>query len=335
MPSSDLPTDAAAPQTARNAPCPCGSGLRYKHCHGKEPPLSAPPPRDPRARLAREIPLLGATEEEMQALFTESDGKRAETRAALAKLQGYLLFIGYPRSGHSLVGALLDAHPDMLVAHELDVLRFQSAGFDREQIAYLLMRNSALTAAAGRGWGGYDYSVPGQWQGRVRTLRLLGDKKGGRTSELLARDPELLDELESLFEGRARFIHVLRNPFDCIATMAQKKPCSVSEAGETFFKLCEVNQGLRARIGSERAIDIRHEDMVLAPRETLRRLCRFLEVEAEDDYLEGCAAIVSPTPRASRHKVAWRRDEIAAVERQIEGFDFLAGYGFTDATRQG
>lgn len=27
----------AEPKVGRNAPCPCGSGLKYKKCHGKEP----------------------------------------------------------------------------------------------------------------------------------------------------------------------------------------------------------------------------------------------------------------------------------------------------------
>jgi preprotein translocase subunit SecA len=26
---------AAVPQVGRNDPCPCGSGKKYKHCHGK------------------------------------------------------------------------------------------------------------------------------------------------------------------------------------------------------------------------------------------------------------------------------------------------------------
>ena len=30
--------------TPRNAPCPCGSGKRYKHCHGLELPKSAGAP---------------------------------------------------------------------------------------------------------------------------------------------------------------------------------------------------------------------------------------------------------------------------------------------------
>ncbi|HEX8364407.1 MAG TPA: preprotein translocase subunit SecA [Allosphingosinicella sp.] len=37
MPRPDLPGDLAAdeiPAVSRNAPCPCGSGQKYKHCHG-------------------------------------------------------------------------------------------------------------------------------------------------------------------------------------------------------------------------------------------------------------------------------------------------------------
>jgi preprotein translocase subunit SecA len=32
LPMSALP--AGAERTARNAPCPCGSGKKFKHCHG-------------------------------------------------------------------------------------------------------------------------------------------------------------------------------------------------------------------------------------------------------------------------------------------------------------
>jgi preprotein translocase subunit SecA len=32
LPFSALP--AGSERTARNAPCPCGSGKKFKHCHG-------------------------------------------------------------------------------------------------------------------------------------------------------------------------------------------------------------------------------------------------------------------------------------------------------------
>jgi len=38
MAGQDLPIDPNNPatwsRTQRNAPCPCGSGRKYKHCHG-------------------------------------------------------------------------------------------------------------------------------------------------------------------------------------------------------------------------------------------------------------------------------------------------------------
>ncbi len=34
-PKAQLPTERHAPKVGRNDPCPCGSGKKYKHCHGK------------------------------------------------------------------------------------------------------------------------------------------------------------------------------------------------------------------------------------------------------------------------------------------------------------
>ncbi len=39
-----------------------------------------------------------------------------------ADLERFWSFIGYPRSGHSLIGSLINAHPDVVVCHELDTL---------------------------------------------------------------------------------------------------------------------------------------------------------------------------------------------------------------------
>src|SRR4051812_27120158 len=54
----------------------------------------------------------------------------------------YCMFIGYPRSGHSLIGSLLDAHSNAIIAHELDALKFIGAGCDKNQLYQLLLDNS-------------------------------------------------------------------------------------------------------------------------------------------------------------------------------------------------
>src|SRR5437016_14440476 len=84
----------------------------------------------------------------------------------LATVERFCLFVGYPRSGHSLVGALLNAHRHAVVAHELDVMRYVTGGYSREEIYRLLLWKDGRFQSKGRSHNGYDYTVPGQWQGR-------------------------------------------------------------------------------------------------------------------------------------------------------------------------
>ena len=98
-------------------------------------------------------------------------------RAQFAAVEKYCFFIGYPRSGHSLVGSLLNAHPEILIAHELDALGYVEHHFGRAQLYALLLERDQVFASMGRKWMGYDYVVPNQFQGRWSRLRVIGDKR--------------------------------------------------------------------------------------------------------------------------------------------------------------
>ena len=108
----------------------------------------------------------------------------------------FCMFIGYPRSGHSIVGALIDAHPDAVVSHELDVLKFIRAGFSKRQIFTMILRTSEGYARRGRVARDYTYRVPNQWHGRFRNLRVIGDKKGPGSMNKLRDDLKLTDRLQ-------------------------------------------------------------------------------------------------------------------------------------------
>ena len=98
------------------------------------------------------------------------------------KVQIFLLFIGYERSGHSLVSALLDAHPNMVIADELHVLgawqRFHPNNRTRNNLFQALYSNTVqLAKSAERSLekckstlGGYKYHVPNQWQGHFNGI---------------------------------------------------------------------------------------------------------------------------------------------------------------------
>ena len=83
--------------------------------------------------------------------YLSSYYKGRENRKLFDNVQTYCVFIGYPRSGHSLVGSLLDAHPNVIIAHELDALKFVKAGFDKHQLYQLLLENSRRFVRGGRG----------------------------------------------------------------------------------------------------------------------------------------------------------------------------------------
>ena len=57
---------------------------------------------------------------------------RRRYRQEFAAVERFLLFVGYPRSGHSIVGALLNAHRDAVVSHELDAAPLIAGGCSRE-----------------------------------------------------------------------------------------------------------------------------------------------------------------------------------------------------------
>jgi hypothetical protein len=251
-------------------------------------------------------------------------------RERLAEVDTFCMFIGDPRSGHSLVGALLDAHPEIVLAHELDALKYLQSGLvGRAQLFSLIVREARQFHDSGREWTGYSYVVPGQWQGRSERPRVIGDKKGGASTARLSRRPELLARLHETVRVPLKLIHVVRNPFDNIATMHVRGHGSLRDCVDAYFALCRTNAGLRLR-GEAPVLDLRHEDLVLAPRSELERLCDFLGLGATAAYLDGCSAVVHAAPHRSRHDVAWTSELIEQASERSLGFDFLNGYGFTD-----
>ena len=95
-------------------------------------------------------------------------------------VETFVLFIGHARSGHSLVGAILDAHPEIVIPHEFKVLDkwdyykniskgnggllknrlfFDLHSLSREQAMFGIRASDCPASLR------YCYHVAGQWQG--------------------------------------------------------------------------------------------------------------------------------------------------------------------------
>ncbi len=249
-------------------------------------------------------------------------------------MRTYCLFLGHARSGHSILGALLDAHAQVALSDELDALKYVSAGFSRDQVLWLsvqVARDQAARQRQKRGRGGkvYSYEVPGQWQGRTRDLRVVGDSNAGGTVRALSKDHQLLSRLQTLMGGLdLRFVNVARNPYDNIATMMLRSGRSFESAFERYFENWELIEQLAERIGPQPIHTVRHEDLVTAPRESLAGVTRFLGVEPSVEYLDACAAVLYDSPARSRHSVSWSPEQRSRIDARTAGFTALQGYSF-------
>jgi hypothetical protein len=249
-------------------------------------------------------------------------------------IRTYCMFVGYPRTGHSLIGSLLDAHPNIVIAHELDALKLFQRGFSRQQVFHLLLENSKKMAATGRAHSGYSYEVHDQWQGRFEKLLVLGDKKGATSAMRFYLDRGLLDFVKDKIATELKFVHVIRNPYDVLATMTRRSPRKTFDRHvDVFFKLCSGMETLKKQLRPAQMFDVRLESFIEDPKPHLDRLCSFLGVKADSGYLEDCTNIVFESPKKSRFDISWSRESLAEVSGRMQAFSFLSGYAYDESTR--
>ena len=88
-------------------------------------------------------------------------------RRRFKEIRTFCLFVGYPRSGHSIVGAMLNAHRDAVISNEADAPVHILAGCSRNGLfARILAVASWFHARGNRNI--YSYAVP-KINGRAAT----------------------------------------------------------------------------------------------------------------------------------------------------------------------
>jgi hypothetical protein len=248
------------------------------------------------------------------------------SRHLFEHVKAYVMFIGHPRSGSTLVSSLLNAHRNVCVANELNALRYVGRGYGRQQLFWLLRRKDLDFTRRGLTWTGYDYAVPNQWQGRFERLLVVGDKKAGVSTDMLGISPHLFERLERTLQVPIRVVHLLRNPFNVITSMYRReKRTTLRIAIERFFERCRVNGELMQHHLS-RVHTIKLEELIASPQEELKSLCEFVGLSADLSYLDDCASILFEKPRQSRQDVCWPPELIDSVCDGIDRYSFLHGY---------
>ena len=104
-------------------------------------------------RLRKERALLGDAPSDIEYLLQLARLELGKKMPEFDGIETYCMFVGYPRSGHSIVGSFLDAHDKIIIAHELNALKFIEAGCHFKELYWLLLYNSQQFSRFGRNWG--------------------------------------------------------------------------------------------------------------------------------------------------------------------------------------
>lgn len=268
-----------------------------------------------------------------------------------------LLTVGYLRSGSSLLGQFLNAHPEMVIAHEAHLVRklhhprYLPHG-GRGRITRMILERERWFRQRGY-WSsvGYSYAVKGQWQGSWTRLRVIGDKAAMITTRALYERPGLLDSLRRRIRAPIRVLFMCRNPYDMVASeqlsrlqrwhgaaIPAPRDYHPSDAERPEIRQITIQELLKETsdhlvdvlpmFRKEEVLPVFHEDFIASPKEKLREICSFCGVESTEEYLDACAAVVLPSHHRTRFKVRWSEEQKAEVSAIMARYSWFEGYGF-------
>jgi len=239
------------------------------------------------------------------------------------RIKYFLMFMGYPRSGHTLVASMLNAHPNVICSNQMFIIE----NADKKELEGLL--NTIKDGSSDMNWKPEVKIAPAP----KPAIHVIGDKTGHRTVEYLTDNPEQLDHLKNISLWPIKWIHVVRNPFDCLATWTKKNFDSRKgqksidkEFKGAFNKFKALNDKIVELKKTEDVLTLVHEKVVVAKDKTMQQLCDFLEIEKTDEWRQRVVKTLWNKPRITRRKISWNPPMLAQVTKSTKQYPWLRGY---------
>jgi hypothetical protein len=243
----------------------------------------------------------------------------------MIKTQKFLLIIGNSRSGSTILGAVLDAHPNMVVANETIESGHLWRGLDGGKILAGIFQNAEQQALEST-----RSAVCGQksaWPPfKKKEICVMGDKIWNPATLFLHGKYNLIPSLEKRVGAPVTIIHACRNPFDAISSMHLKSGAPIGDRIRWYSAHCEAVAAISERMPENRFLHVHHEELIQRPSEALHNCCRFLDVPFSEEYLERCKPLLLDSPRQTRRQVSWSPEDSVRVKELMKLFSWLKIY---------
>lgn len=234
------------------------------------------------------------------------------------KVKYFLMFMGYPRSGHTLVASILNAHPNVICSNQQFIIQQKNI----EGV-----------------WDGIK-SGAFNWKQEVKIafppkkdIHVIGDKTGHRTVDYLIKHPGELENFKNMIPWPIKWIHVVRNPYDNMATWIQKsnkkkvpRPTDEALFKQIFPEYKALNEKIYELKKTEDVLTLCHENIIMR-RGKLDVFVRFLELEDSDIWRKNVRKTLWKKPRITRRQVDWTPHMKNSITNYlVKKYPWMSGY---------
>lgn len=257
-------------------------------------------------------------------------------RSDLKTINKFVLFVGNSRSGTTLISAILDAHPSIVISHELSILKYVKSKLSRWFLYSKVIAKSKLFAKKGSQWQSFKYIIPDSFQGAYDQLQIIGDKKAHQTVRLLLQKPDLLTQFQQKINLPILFLHVIRNPFDTIATKSRRgsrhkvQPTLQQLKRETqiYFENIQYIEDLERK--GNVVVNIYFEHFINQPDSQIAKILDLLGVSYQQNLIDQSKKIITQRTTSSRQEISWEKEVLDEINLKIQHHPILRGYTFDD-----
>ena len=239
--------------------------------------------------------------------------------------KGFLLFIGYGRSGHSVVVNVLNKHPNILISDEVGILK--EVNNPKERIIKKTMNKANIRPPR---YSSLNKNI--KFKDEVpekEKIHYIGDKHANQTTKYINNNFELLNKFEKKMKN-LKLIHVIRNPYDIITTkfLRRKSERWKGKIKNTINEFNLLSNTVDTIKKSYSVYDIYLENLIYEPVRNISRIFDNLNLEYNDELVYNMSDVLLKEPNISRYKIDWSERNKEMVKKIINKHNFLDGYEF-------
>ncbi len=246
----------------------------------------------------------------------------ADTTANEMTDEKWITFVGHGRSGHTIISAILDSHPNVRIAEEQKYInKWHGQGWTRDKILPHLL-------ASGQGRERKLKALPGSgtWVDGAHPRLAVGDKWGYDAVGLLRAGQasvEVLDQFVTHMGMELKVIHTIRDPYDNIcAWLDSPKYQRRWGTGNNMYRMA-IRQYTRFYDHAAKLLDrydhfdLYNDEIIAQPREIIMNLCNYLKLPIVEPWFTNAANSLYKKPNVRSANRVWPDKWIRNIDERL------------------